>query len=328
MAERVWLTWEVQRRNRTLSQAVGARLFEVTSVHNRLFRYPGQLLRTLRILRRERPAILFVQNPSILLALLAVSVRRLFCIGTVVMDAHNAGIYPLEGRSRLLNAVARYIFRRADITIVTNRQLAEYVEDNGGNPVVMPDPLPVFGPDNKVTAGTSDGPKRAVFICTWADDEPYEEVLAAAPHFLGRVNFHITGKSIARFPARALPKNVVLTGYLVEQAYVDLLRSADFIIVLTRRENCLNCGAYEAVALEKPLILSDTQALRTYFDSGVVYTRNDEAAIRSAIVSLLQELPTRAAEVRALGARLSSDWAGYLAGLNEQLQRMRHSGMD
>lgn len=326
MTDRLWITWEVQRRNRSLSRQLGARLVEITSRRNRLLRYPYQLLRTLLLLFRERPKILFVQNPSILLALSAIILRRMTGVECVIMDAHNAGIYPLEGRSRLLNTVARYIFRRVDITIVTNLPLADYVRVNGGNPVVMPDPLPEFAAcDTK--RPVADRRLSAVFISTWSSDEPCEELISAAKYFQGSVFFSITGTPPARFRRNELPGNVALTGYLKEVDYLDLLRNADLIIVLTRRENCLNCGAYEAVALGKPLILSDTPILRNYFNTGVVHTNNDPDSIRDAIRSLLPVLPEKARRIRELAVRLEEDWGECLQHLEHAIGQCRsHSG--
>jgi hypothetical protein len=49
-----------------------------------------------------------------------------------------------------------------------------------------------------------------------------------------------------------------------------MMRSVDATIVLSERENCLLCGAYETVASEKPMILSNKEALRNYFDKGAI----------------------------------------------------------
>ena len=320
MAERVWITWEVQQRNRTMSQKVGATLFEVTSARGRLLRYPYQVWRTLQILRRERPDVLFVQNPSIVLSMLAISTKRYFRISRLIMDAHNAGIYPLEGRIEPLNSLARLIFRRTDITIVTNAVLAGYVTDNGGNPVIVPDPLPDFGVEKCAVSAVPNSPLKAVFICTWGADEPWEEVIEAATGLEGLVNIYITGKYIAAVANRNLPKNIILTGFLHDEAYIDLLRSADFIIVLTKRENCLNCGAYEAVSLCKPLVLSDTSALRGYFSAGAVHAENNARSIAAALGQMADSLNEYSAQVAQLRQHLEEDWGRYLLALERKIR--------
>jgi len=59
--------------------------------------------------------------------------------------------------------------------------------------------------------------------------------------------------------------NLTLTAFIDDNAYVTLLYSCDLIVDLTTREDCLVCGAYESVSAEKPLLLSDTTALRVFW---------------------------------------------------------------
>ena len=322
MTERVWVTWEVQRRNRSMSRKTGAKLFEVTSKRPRLLRYPYQILNTLKILHRERPNVLFIQNPSIVLSMVALLTRRYFRIRALVMDAHNAGIFPVEGRNRLLNALARQIFRKMDFTLVTNTVLAKYVSDNGGNPLVVPDPLPEFkmeGCSGHSAHAISGRPLKAVFICTWSADEPWEEVIEAATGFQGLINIYITGKYKTVVAKKNLPKNIILTGFLQEETYIDLLQSADFIIVLTKRENCLNCGAYEAVSLCKPLVLSDTPALRGYFSAGAVHTKNNARSLAVALREMADTLQEYSTQVVRLRQHLDEDWCRYLLDMEGRI---------
>ena len=83
-------------------------------------------------------------------------------------------------------------------------------------------------------------------------------------------NPHKIGLSVAQ---RA-PPNVHFTGFLADEDYWQLLRSADAIIDLTSKADCLVCGAYEALALGKPMLLSDNTASRELFGEGAVLTDN------------------------------------------------------
>src|SRR5690606_35127570 len=104
-------------------------------------RYLELSWKTLQVLLNHRPKIVFAQNPSIVLALLVVVFKRVLGYKAVI-DQHNAGLFPMEGRSRILSSVCRFIVRHADISIVTNRNLANEVTRLGGTPAVLPDPLP------------------------------------------------------------------------------------------------------------------------------------------------------------------------------------------
>ena len=63
----------------------------------------------------------------------------------------------------------------------------------------------------------------------------------------------------------------------------------DATIDLTTRENCLVCGAYQSIAAGKPMVLSKTRALQTFFPAGAVYTDNSAADIRRCIEKVLAD---------------------------------------
>jgi glycosyltransferase involved in cell wall biosynthesis len=314
MKERIWLTWETQRRNRTLSDALNARLHELDYKLPRLRRWLKAGFHTFSILFSERPRVLFAQNPSLVLALLAVWYGRLSGRPTVI-DAHNGGIYPYEGRQRrhqhilrrVMRALARHVIRQARVTIVTNSALAAYVESVGGRSAILPDPLPSFP-----SADTSQGDEQptVLFICTWAADEPYLEVLRAAAKIDPRIRIKITGKSKGRELAlgQPLPPNVMLTGFVPEEEFVELLRSADVVMDLTTLEDCLVCGAYEAVGMGKPMVLSGSRALRAYFCKGGVFTNNTADSIGRAIEQAVAERAQLQAQVAELRAELKESW--------------------
>lgn len=286
MSRRIWLTWEVQRRNRTMSTMLNADLHEIIVKGSRLKRYPLQVIKTLKVILKSKSRVIFVQNPSLLLSALCVFSCK-FSNATVVVDAHNAGIFPLEGQSKMLNKVAALVNSLADKVIVSNSALVEFVEKDADQIYAIPDPIP----DIKAkSAYPLDNDKfNLVFVCSWADDEPYEEVLRLSENIAERVHIYITGNSRGKEKSfcGVLPKNVTLTGFISEDDYENLLQSCNAVMVLTKRDNCLVCGAYEGVALEKPMLLSKTDALIHQFSKGCIYTDNTEKDIESSILELL-----------------------------------------
>src|SRR5690606_35019466 len=146
--------------------------------------------RTLGLIIRKKVEILFVQNPSIVLSLLAVCLKPFLSLN-VIIDAHNSGIFPLEGKYRALNYLARFIARRANFFIVSNTYLAEIVREWGAKPLVIPDPIPSL---HSIGSTTSPLHPYILFICTWASDEPYREVIAAAAMLNSRTDIYITGR--------------------------------------------------------------------------------------------------------------------------------------
>ena len=305
MEERVWLTWETQRRNRTLSAALGARLFELDLRAPRWVRYPWLVIQTLWILATTRPRIIFAQNPSLILAGLAASYGKLFSI-PVVIDAHNAGLFPLEGKSRMLNGIARVCNGMSTIVIVSNPELKELVEARGMQAVAIPDPVPDINSHSGFAMPHDK--QNVVYVCSWSSDEPYMEVLMAAAEVADTTRIYITGNSKGKEGnlSDGVPGNVVLTGFIPNETYEDLLLACDVVMVLTSRENCLVCGAYEGVAAEKPLILSNKRALRDFFNKGCIYTENTQTAITGALHGTLEKRKDLTEEIRELKAEKQS----------------------
>lgn len=318
----VWFTWENQRRNRELSKALGIKLFEfkeVDDIKNPIKKYSRGLMRTSRALLKEKPSLVCCQNPSLILSSFLVAVRKASGF-KVCVDAHNVGLFPKEGRSSLLAGLSRYVQAGADLTLVTNEQLQRHVEVNGGRAFVLQDRIP----DIELRPPISlEGRYNVLFICSYAEDEPYDLVFDAAEKIDSGVHIYVTGnyKKKNIDPAK-VPSNVTLMGYISEDLYVDMLNSVDATIDLTSRENCLVCGAYETVAVEKPQILSDTPALRNYFSRGVVYTPHTAEGIRNSLMTLMENKPFLEKEARELKIERQAQWEKRKTALLKLLSEM------
>lgn len=314
---RIWFTWENQRRNRELSTAFGAKLFEwveIDDIHNPLRKYALGIYRTFATLLTARPQIVFCQNPSLILSCFLVIAKRLFRF-RICVDAHNAGLFPAEGRSSILLELAYVVQRYADLSLVTNEALKLHVENNGGRAFVLPDRIPSIP---VVSPRALTGRVNLLFICSYGADEPYEAVFEAARHLQEDEFVYVTGNYAKRGIAPgSLPPNVILTGYVSEDEYVRLLRSVDATIDLTTRDNCLVCGAYESVAVEKPMVLSDTLALRQYFNLGAVYAINNAEGIFCAIREVIDRQRELTLQVGKLKALRSAQWEDRLRDLEK-----------
>lgn len=299
MVDRIWLTWEIQRRNRTLSSKLDAELHEITSTGPRWKRYPRLIFRTLKILFQTRPSLIFSQNPSLLLTAIVVGYGKI-SKATIIVDAHNAGIFPIEGKSALLNKIARIVNSHSDKVIVSNTALKKFINKNERDVYAIPDPIPVI--TTRSGYPVMQDKFNLVFICSWAEDEPYEEVLLMAGNLRDSVNIYITGNSCnkEKTAVNTLPSNVTLTGFLSDNDYEELLVACDAVMVLTKRDDCLVCGAYEGVSVEKPMILSNTNALVEYFDKGCTYTDNSCRDIEGSIRKLVGDYDNLIFEIKHL----------------------------
>ncbi|MBE0564729.1 MAG: glycosyltransferase [Krumholzibacteria bacterium] len=317
----IWICWERQRRNRELAAALGIPLHEfgeVGRVRNRALKYLRGLAATTGLLLRRRPRRVVAMNPSIVLAVFCVTLGRLLPV-RVIIDAHNSGLVPMGGRSRLLNALANYAMRHASLTIVTNEGLRPLVEANRGRVVILPDRLPTLATGR---IPQLRGTHNLVFVCTYADDEPYREVLEAARLLPADWVVYVTGNpERARFDGAAVPPNVELTGFVAEEDFVGLLAAADAVVDLTTREHCLVCGAYEAVALGKVAVLSDTDALRDWFGEAAILTGHAPDELAASMRRAVDERAVREAGMPDVRQRIEARWQEYFTRLCTELGR-------
>lgn len=281
----VWITWERQQRNRSMARELEAELYEIVHGTGRLRRYARCMLDTLKVVRRDRPAVIFFQNPSVVLGLWLVILARMGLTrgAALVGDFHNAGVQGTPGIT-LLNKV---IAVSCSYVIVSNDNLSKKVRAWGATPFSFPDPLPDLGADILPSVGSSS-PFRVLFVCSWAADEPVEEVMRAAellpdPEFW---QIRITGRPKPERSQTSLPVNITLTGFLPEAEFHAALLNAHVVMDLTTRDDCMVCGAYEGLAAGKPLVLSANAPTEEWFGDAASYCDNSAESIARALLDV------------------------------------------
>ena len=110
-----------------------------------------------------------------------------------------------------------------------------------------------------------------------------------------------------------------MTGFLDDKSYIQLLNSSDAIMVLTKRDDCLNCGAYEAISIGRPLILSDSFVLREYFYQGVSFTENNSNAITACVFGVKEKHEELEMSVASLKSEVSDNWDLLKQSANKQI---------
>ena len=302
----LWVTWNAHRRTTGLCAAWGVPLHLIRSKRSRLGRWIEQVVDTHRLLRRHKPEILFVQNPSLALTVFATLNRRLFGYYLVV-DAHNEGIRPFDRPGAFVGWLTRRLLKGADVTIVTNAALAKDVSTAGGRALVLPDSLPVpplLAPTSRAIRGVAD----VVVIASFRSDEPIATIIAAAAA-MPEISFAFTGDA-RRFREKAtqLPANVRFTGFLLDHLYWQLLAQARVICDLNLKPDCLVCGAYEGLALAKPMVLSDNPPTREIFGPAAVLTGSAPDEIESALRAALEQRERLEANARELRETFRARW--------------------
>lgn len=315
------LTWFEHRRTKELCAGLDIELLVLATKLRGPLRYLVLDARTLTLLARRRPEVLLVQNPSLILAALAVAARGVLGYRLIV-DAHNEAVVPYINRQWWVARLSRWVIRRADLTIVTNRQLAQVVERCGGRPFTLPDRIPT---PPAAPARALRGAFNVVLIATFAPDEPVAEVLDAVRGT--EVELYVTGdhRKLDQSVVARVPANVHFTGFLIDEDYWTLLRSADAIVDLTLMDDCLVCGAYEALALGKPMLLSNNAASVELFGDSAVFTNNTAADIRLALERLRLERGRLQVAAEHKRSELADLWTGSARSLGELVAGSRRS---
>ncbi|MFW6101738.1 MAG: hypothetical protein ACOC90_10160, partial [Bacteroidota bacterium] len=262
--EKVWIAWEVQRRTMELSKALGCDLhiFDFEGI----LRYPRCIYNTLKVLISSQGKIVFVQNPSMILAATA-CIFKFISKQAVIIDRHTTFRLNKQRTVSLdwmvFDLLNNFTIKHADLTIVTNEYLAGVVRDMGGRPYVLPDKLP----DLKKSRTIQLEGFSIFMISSFGGDEPVAEAIVAAGMLEEEgVRLYISGNPNKLDPAtrKNSPGNVIFTGFLSEQDFMDHVYTADAVMTLTTADYCMLCGCYEAVAAGRPLITSDKQVLLQY----------------------------------------------------------------
>jgi len=325
MHKRIWITWEEQRRNIEIAKALPAKFFQFDLNGSRIKKYLVSGLKTIQTLKKEKPDVLFVQNPSIVLSLLAVFWKKLNK-KVLVVDMHTFTLTLKGWKLKLLNFITRFIVRNSDFTIVTNEELTKNVKKLGGAPFILQDKMPEMKPTGDFEF---KGRKNVVFISTFAEDEPYEEVIKSAEMIDKDICIYITG-NYKKLPAELVdksPENIIFTGFLPEDDFVNMLACADVIMDLTTKEACIVCGAYEATALQVPLITSKTKALCEYFNKGTVYTDNSATDIANSVMQALEENDFLRTDIGKLKDYRSDEWNLLRDDLLHKIDLKQDSGV-
>lgn len=253
-------------RSEELARALGAQcaFVAVGTLRNRRtapLRHAWQALRTALLLVRTRPRVLLVMAPPPALVAIGLIWRRLTG-GRLVVDCHSGAVLGRPLSARLAD--------RADLVVVTLPQLTS----GFSRAVAMHNPPAV------IPAAPRHG--EVVFPASWLPDEPVEQFLVAA-RALPDQRFAVTGR-----PPRGVdvPPNVRLTGFLPRADYLRLVAGAPVVLALTTRPDTMQQAAYEAVGAGRPVVASDTAALRSYLGDAATYAGDLAAALTDALERL------------------------------------------
>jgi len=317
----VFIVWEpYHQRSERLAKRLGAQVRYIYygnqgKLLHAPVRYMMQACKTWRILCREHPEMIFVQNPPIFCVMIVFLYAR-YHSAHYVIDSHTGAFLSWKWSWSLW--LHRMLSRKALITIVHNKSQEKIVKGWRCPSFVLSDyPGPVSDGERIVL----DGQFNVAVVSSFSRDEPLDVVFEAANR-LPEVNFHVTGDSshIASRLMEKKPNNCYLTGYLPYERYLNLLRGVDAIIALTTQDHTLLSGAWEAVSLGTPLIVSDWPILKEYFSLGTVHIPNTEEGVCRGVRQVQAEQYTLHKDILRLRNRLKYEWELKFRELQDKLR--------
>jgi Glycosyl transferases group 1 len=316
----VFLVWDRNGiRAHGISKHIGAALYFLSTSR---IRHPLLYVKTLQILKREKPQIIICQSPPITCAFIAMVYKHLFAGMSkpkILIDVHTGAISRPWSKN-----VSKLIMKHASANIVINEEQQNYLIRNYQiKSVVLEDPIPDL---TEILSSTEKNQKykmehkaafNVVVVSTFAYDEPLQEVFDAASE-LPDVNFYVTGDKKNADKNLSIKKldNIIMTGFLDYDTYVDLLQKVDVIMDLTTDSKSMVAGAYEAVALGRPLITSDWIPLKRYFNKGTVYVNNSSDEIRQAITLVMTKKEQLTKEIHQLKILRTKEWKAKLSSFD------------
>jgi len=308
----VWIAWERQRRTTELARILNVPLVRELFEGPYPIRIPVVIVRTIVELIRRKPRVVIVQNPSVVLASLVCVLKPLFGFRVIVDRHSNFKFETVESSNpkyKVFHSLSRHSLRNADLTVVTNEFLANVVRNEGGRAHILPDAIPVLQRNDAKDLGPGG---HVLYVCSFDRDEPLEMVLDAARTLDPEVTFHVSGNH--RHADRALldtaPPNVRFLGFLSDEEYATTMASVDVVLTLTTQSHTMQCGAYEAISLEQPLVFADHEEMKDYFHKGVVVTDLTGQDIARAIGQAVEQKTKLKQEAGELKKELIRDWEG------------------
>jgi len=314
----VFIVWaSFSQRAKTIAEELGGQVsfqYETRLARGGYWLKPLRWLlqgwKTWQLLEWERPEMVLVQAPPVFAPLVVAiwcrlrgKTRSSGSRARYVIDGHTGAFHY---RSWLWSRpLLRMLARKAVATLVTDEAALIMLKSWKVRGFFLIDGLPRLSPPAG-DAG-SQGETRVAVISILSNTEPIEEVFVAA-RLLPQVTFYLTGDT-KRPPSTLLeqkPENVILTGFLRGGNYTALLKNVQGLVILTKQTNDLSCGAFEALIVEKPAVVSDGPEMRRFFTRGFIHVSNTPEAIATGIKQMLDRQAVLTHEVIAMRSELAT----------------------
>jgi len=284
----------VSTRSLWLARALNARFCLIESAPP----YIDLINKVMTLLKRLNPEEVIIQLPTgplLFATLVAKAIRNSF---KIVVDAHTGFLTARLGLSKhsVLNSPFKGLLKHVDLILLHNETNYYLIPRQlRSKAIVLYDPFYVIKDmliDVKCIKPL-DLSEYAVFPASWHGDEPLDTLITTWTEFqipvplviTGKPRWHILNKS-RKYISNA--KNIRFTGCLGHMDYLCLVSQSTLVISASTSDFDAQCSAYEALAFNKPVIASNSWALRSILkDSAIYFDVKDRHTLVEAVQTML-----------------------------------------
>jgi glycosyltransferase involved in cell wall biosynthesis len=287
-------------RMEELSAEIGGRKAIFSFLYGHMYlaplRYVVLFLKTMILLARVRPDIVYAQNPSVFCPLSCLGYCKIWN-RKLIIDHHavwSIKTFSTGVLSRIIRRLERYVVRRAYANTTPHALWAKELERMGARNI-----LTIYD-----YVAKKNGKKDLQIRTKYAQGKQY---LALAPHGghplerieneteavrnIESLRLLISGppsKLKARLDKMSNYPNVSYIGYQPMEEFEKIKASIDIGLCITDEPYTLSHSLLEFAAYSTPTISSDQEAVRILFGDSIIYTKSTEPKdIQSAIERLL-----------------------------------------
>src|SRR3989454_921794 len=264
-----------------LAEVVGGKRVSMTILYGPRYyaplRYVALFLKTLILLLRERPAVVYAQNPPIFCPLTCLIYSRLSG-RKLLVDHHSVWQLKTVGGlvGRDIGFLERFVAASAYANTAPNSEWASQLGWMGGRRVELIHDYVPRNPNSRDESLRSKYSRTPIIAIASHGGHPLEmmEAEGAAAGQVDGLTLLISGpeeKLKRRFGAMKASPNVKYVGFLPRDEYERLKASCDLAVCVTVEPHTLSHVLFEFVASKLPTITSRKMVVQEGFGDSVQY---------------------------------------------------------
>lgn len=288
--------------------------------YSKIIPYFKVIFKDFKKLLHLKPDCLIYEHSGLIQQSIVIVLFNLFFKRYLVIDCHTNVYQPSVKLRKIISYFSNKSIDISQLLIVHNEETLK-LKDLHENMIVVESKVPSIETNKKSDKFSK---KKIVFITRFHDDEPILEMLDTCKLFTDDYQFYFTGNYENKLNISDIKNhnNVILTGFISDKDYHELLSTCDVIVALTTRDFTLLYSGREAIAVQKPLVISDNDTCRNYFTKGSVFVENNAVSIKMGIINALENKNTLINDMSELNIEKEDLWNRRIADLKQKIEEV------